>query len=91
MADEIAVNQWLTEKEAAKYLGCSRSTLRRMVSVGALACYRAKRHPKIKRFKRIDLNALMIADEVVAPAELEWDPLECGMGRPKFPPAELEN
>lgn len=52
-----ALRRWLSQDEAAEYLGITTRTLRRMVARGDLPGYRMG--PRLTRFDRAELDALM--------------------------------
>jgi excisionase family DNA binding protein len=53
----LAARTWLTQDEAANYLGVTDRTLRRYVASGELPAYRLG--SRLLRFKQADLDALL--------------------------------
>lgn len=66
--------EWLTIAQATEYLQVSRTTLYRLVERGTLPSYRIA-DTKQKRFKKTDLDQLMILDggEILEDNELSED------------------
>ena len=54
-------DEWLTAWEAMDHLKVSRATLSRLCASGRLPCYRLGENGT-RRFKRTDLDALMLRD-----------------------------
>lgn len=64
--DDI-VREFLRRAEAADYMSVSPATIDRWVREGRLTRYRMAGHEKVSRYRRSDLDALLVPENECAP------------------------